>query len=144
LMIVIASFGHQRKYELSAEEAADLRRWALLASAKGRFSRGSTETILDQDLAAVARGETAASLTDRIRLQFGRLEITPEDLEGKDQRSSLFKTMFLAFRARGAKDWSSNLQISLGHSGTQHKLEFHHFFPKALLTRAGYSSREAD
>ena len=107
------------------------------------FSR-LTETILDQDLAAVARGESAAALIDRIRLQFGRLEITPDDLEGKDQRSSLFKTMFLTFRARGAKDWHSDLQISLGHSGSQHKLEFHHFFPKVLLSKSGYSSREAD
>lgn len=144
LMIALAYFGHQRKYLISSGDAADLRRWALLASAKGRYSRGSTETILDQDLAVITRGEPAASLIDRVRLQFGRLEITPDDLEGKDQRSSLFKTMFLAFRAHGAQDWHSNLQISLSHSGNQHKLEFHHFFPKALLTKAGYSSREAD
>jgi len=144
LMIVLAYFGHKRGYQLSADEAAELRQWALLASAKGRFSRGSTETILDQDLAAVARGESAAALIDRIRLQFGRLEVTPDDLEGKDQRSSLFKTMFLAFRSHGAKDWHSNLQISLTHSGSQHKLQFHHFFPKALLSKAGFSSREAD
>jgi hypothetical protein len=144
LMVVLAIFGHQRSYNLSAEESEDLRRWALLASAKGRFSRGSTETILDQDISAVMRGENAKSLIDRVRLQFGRLEITPDDLEGKTQVSSLFKTMFLAFRANGARDWASNLQISLSHSGTQHKLEFHHFFPKALLTKAGYSVRETD
>jgi len=144
LIIVLAFYGHHKKYQLVPSEAAQLRRWALLASAKGRFSRGSTETILDQDLASVSRGEPVEALIDRVRLQFGRLEVTAEDLEGRDQRSSLFKTMFLAFRSNGAKDWTSNLSISRSHVGTQHKVEFHHFFPKSVLTKAGYSVREAD
>ncbi|MEN3971667.1 DUF262 domain-containing protein [Sphingomicrobium sp. XHP0235] len=144
LMIVVAYFGHQKGYALSAEESDRLRQWALLANAKGRFSRGSSETILDQDLNIISKGGSASALIDRVRLQFGRLEVTPEDLEGRNQRSSLFKTMFLTFRAKGAKDWTSNLQISLDHSGAQHKLQFHHFFPKALLTKNGYTSRDAD
>lgn len=45
--------------------------------------------------------------------------------------------MFLAFRAAGAKDWRSHLAIALDHSGSQHRLQFHHIFPKALL-RGGY------
>ena len=68
----------------------------------------------------------------------------PEELSGHNQRSALFKTMFLDFRSAGAKDWHSNLAISLDHSGTQHKLQFHHIFPKALLTKAGYQQRDAD
>ena len=144
LMIVIAYFGHRKGYALTAEESDRLRQWALLANAKGRFSRGSSETILDQDLSIISKGGSASALIDRVRLQFGRLEVTPEDLEGRNQRSSLFKTMFLTFRAKGAKDWTSNLQISLDHSGSQHKLQFHHFFPKALLTKNGYTSRDAD
>jgi hypothetical protein len=51
--------------------------------------------------------------------------------------------MFLAFRAAGAKDWHSNLGIAHDHSGAQHKLQFHHIFPKAVL-KASYGSREAD
>lgn len=144
LMIVVAFYGHKRAYSLSPEEAKGLKQWALLANAKGRFSRGSSETILDQDLSIISRGGSADALIDRVRLQFGRLEVTPEDLEGRDQRSSLFKTMFLTFRALGAKDWTSNLLISMDHSGAQHRLQFHHFFPKALLTKNGFSSREAD
>lgn len=144
LMIVVAYFGHAKGYALSAEEAARLRQWALLANAKGRFSRGSSETILDQDLATIDKAGSADALIDRVRLQFGRLNVTADDLEGRNQRSSLFKTMFLAFRAAGAKDWTSNLHISLDHSGTQHKLQFHHFFPKALLTKSHFTPREAD
>lgn len=144
LMIVVAYFGHAKGYALSPDESDRLRQWVLLANAKGRFSRGSSETILDQDLGIISKSGSADALIDRVRLQFGRLDVTAEDLEGRDQRSSLFKTMFLTFRSLGAKDWTSNLQISLDHSGSQHRLQFHHFFPKALLTKNGFSSREAD
>ena len=120
-----------------------MRYWALVANAKGRYSRGSSETILDQDLATLRQGG-AVELIDRLRLQMGRLDIAPDELEGRNQRSALFKTMFLAFRDSGAKDWRSNLAIALDHSGAQHRLQFHHIFPKAVLTKNSYSSREAD
>src|SRR5258707_12653756 len=51
--------------------------------------------------------------------------------------------MFLAFRAGGAKDWRSNLAIALDHSGSQHRLQFHHIFPKAVL-KSSCTPREAD
>ncbi|WP_017936943.1 GmrSD restriction endonuclease domain-containing protein [Zestomonas thermotolerans] len=143
LLVVLAYFGHSRNYALGNDEARQLRYWALAANAKGRFSRGSSETILDQDLAIIRNGGGVNELIDRLRLQFGHLEITPEELEGRNQRSALFKTMFLAFRAAGAKDWRSHLAIALDHSGSQHRLQFHHIFPKALL-RGSYTSREAD
>ncbi len=89
-------------------------------------------------------GGVIQDLLVRLRSQVGRLDITSEELIGRNQRSALFKTMFLAYRDAGAKDWSSNLAISLDHSGTQHRLQFHHIFPKAILNRVGYQPREAD
>jgi hypothetical protein len=115
----------------------------LAANAKGRYSRGSSETILDQDLATLRAGGGGQELIDRLRQQVGRLDIAPEELEGRNQRSALFKTMFLAFRAAGAKDWRSQVAIALDHSGAQHKLQFHHIFPKAVL-KSSYTGREAD
>jgi len=50
--------------------------------------------------------------TERFRQQVGRLDIAPEELEGRNQRSAHFKTMFLAFRAAGAKAWKSQLSIT--------------------------------
>jgi len=143
LMVTLAYFGHKRDYQLTPEESERLRFWVLVANAKGRYSRGSSETILDQDLAILKQGAGAPELIERLRQQVGRLDIAPEELEGRNQRSALFKTMFLAFRAAGAKDWRSNLSIALDHSGAQHRLQFHHIFPKAVL-KSSYSSREAD
>lgn len=143
MLITLAYHGHKRDYALSSEESERLRHWVLVANAKGRYSRGSSETILDQDLAMLRAGGGAQELIDRLRQQVGRLDIAPDELEGRNQRSALFKTMFLAFRAGGAKDWRSQVTVSLDHSGAQHKLQFHHIFPKAVL-KAGYTGREAD
>jgi hypothetical protein len=143
LIITLAFFGRSQKYKVDAATEKQLRYWVLMANAKGRYSRGSSETILDQDLASIRNGSGVQELIDRLRLQVGRIDITADELEGRNQRSALFKTMFLAFKAAGAKDWRSNLSISLDHSGVQHRLQFHHIFPKAQL-KGSYSSREAD
>ena len=143
LLVTLGYFGHKRNYQITAEESQRLRYWVLVANAKGRYSRGSSETLLDQDLATLRDGGSANELTDRLRLQVGRLDVAPEELEGRNQRSALFKTMFLAFRTAGAKDWRSNLAIALDHSGSNHRLQFHHVFPKAVL-KSSYTSRDAD
>ena len=143
LLVTLGYFGHTRHYEISTEEALKLRQWLLMANAKGRYSRGSSETLLDQDLSTLRQRGGVAELITRLRLQVGRLDIAPEELEGRSQRSALFKTMFLAFRAAEASDWRSNLTIALGHRGAQHRLQFHHIFPKSVL-KDSYKSRAAD
>ena len=67
----------------------------------------------------------------------------PEELEGRNQRSALFKTMFLAFQAANARDWRSNLVIALSHVGNAHQLQFHHIFPKDVL-KSTVTTREID
>jgi hypothetical protein len=143
LLVALAYFGSQCEYRLTPAEAERLRYWVLVANAKGRYSRGSSETILDQDLSTIRRKGGIEGLLDALRQQVGRLDITPEELEGRSQRSALFKTMFLAFRAAGAKDWKSKLAISVNHAGSRHRLQFHHIFPKALLKQQ-YAKREID
>lgn len=142
MLVTLAIYGHKRGYDLAPAEADRLKFWILVANAKGRYSRGSSETILDQDLAILRKGG-ADELIDRLRQQVGRLDIAPEELAGRNQRSALFKTMFLAFRQAGAKDWRSQLSIGLKHSGSQHRLQFHHIFPKAVL-KASYTLREVN
>jgi hypothetical protein len=145
ILITLANYFHSRSYSLAPTEEQRLRDWVLIANAKGRYSRGSSETILDQDLAIIRDGGDVSTLLDRLRLQVGRLDISAEELEGRNQLSSVFKTMFLAFREAGAQDWQSKLAIALGHRGATHKLQFHHIFPKKVLKQQGiYSRREID
>lgn len=143
ILITVAYYGHVREYQLSPKESDGLRHWVLIANAKGRYSRGSSETILDQDISTLKQSGGVPELIERLRSQVGRLEISPQELEGRNQRSALFKTMFLAFREAGAKDWRSNLAIALDHSGVQHRLQFHHIFPKGTL-KSSYTRRETD
>lgn len=135
VLITLAYWGDRRDFVMSPEESAQMRRWTLLANAKGRYSRGSSETLLDQDLATLRDGGGPDQLIERLVNQVGRLSVLPEDLAGRTSRSALFKTMFLAFRDAGAHDWQSNLRISVNHSGAADKLQFHHIFPRAHLKK---------
>ena len=143
LVVTLSYYGHSKDYQISPDDADRLRHWVLLANAKGRYSRGSSETLLDQDLSTLRKGGSAEELLERLKTQVGRLDISPLELDGRNQRSALFKTMFLAFKAADAKDWRSNLAIALNHTGQQHKLQFHHIFPKAIL-KSIFEPRERD
>ncbi len=142
IVIAIANFGDYYNYNPSPEEAQLLRYWVLVANAKGRYSRGSTETILDQDLAAIRKGEGVSGLLQLLKTQAGRLEVLTDDLENRNVRSAYFKTMFLAFHQQGATDWRDQLVISLKHKGQQHSLQFHHIFPQSVLNKQGIARKK--
>jgi hypothetical protein len=134
-LVALGFWADKRDYKTTSEDASLMRRYVLLANAKGRWSQGSSETIIDQDLAILRDGGGPLQLIERLTTQVGRLDVQPSDLEGRNSRSALFKTMFLAFAADGAKDWWSQLTISVKHSGAQDKLQFHHILPKAFLRK---------
>jgi hypothetical protein len=135
IVITLAAYGHKKKYKLTPTESDQLRYWVIVSNAKARYSRGSSETFLDQDLATLRRDNNIYGLLKSLKTQVGRLNVLPEDLENKSSRSAYFKTMFMAFKEDGARDWQDQLVISLNHSSTQHKLQFHHIFPKAVLEK---------
>jgi len=84
----LAYYGHKRDYQIPPGESALLRYWVLVANAKGRFSRGSTQILLDQDLATLRDGGGAKELIERLRMQVGVLETAAEELDGRNQRSA--------------------------------------------------------
>lgn len=49
---------------------------------------------------------------------------------------------YLALRAQGAKDWKTQLGLSLTHQGRYHFIQHHHIFPKAQLKKQGYEKAE--
>lgn len=134
-LVVLAYWFDRHDGAISDDEARELRRWLLLANAKGHWSRGSSETILDQDLAVLRDGGTPKTLTDRLAVQVGHLDVRVDDLEGRNMRSALFKAMFLAFADDSAQDWFTGLNISAKHSGSKDRLQFHHVFPRAYLRK---------
>lgn len=104
-------FASQRGFRLSGAEEMALRRWLYLANARGHYSRGSSETILDADLAVIRQDGTTNDLLDILTQQVGRLHVDASDFVGRGQRSALFATTYLALKARGAKDWRTQLGL---------------------------------
>ncbi|OGQ23728.1 MAG: hypothetical protein A2138_13085 [Deltaproteobacteria bacterium RBG_16_71_12] len=142
LMIPIAVVGALHGDQVDARESRDLLYWLLVANARGRYSRGSSETMLNEDLALLFNGAGASKLLDNMSRQFGRLHVDVDDIAGRNHRSPFFSLAFLALKARGAKDWHSGLGLSLTHQGKLHYIEHHHIFPRALLRKAGFEPSE--
>ncbi|MEW6020983.1 MAG: DUF262 domain-containing protein [Pseudomonadota bacterium] len=138
----LAAVSRIKDNKLTAGEQHALLRWLLVANARGRYSRGSTETLLNEDLAILYRGDGIAGLMEPVRRQFGRLHVEPSDLAGRGVNSPLFSLAYLALKAAGAKDWYSGLGLSLTHQGKLHFIQWHHVIPKSLLKERGYETGE--
>ena len=137
----LAAFGHAKGGKLTQDEEHKLLRWLYVANARGRYSRGSSETLLNEDLAVIFRRQgDPAELLAILERQFGRLHIEPLDLKGRGAGSPLFSLAYLALKDAGAKDWHSGLAVSLAHQGKMHFIQWHHIYPKALLREAGYET----
>jgi hypothetical protein len=142
-VLAIAYLAVLRDEELSEKEEAQLAYWVRVASAKGRYSRGSSETLLDEDMATIRGHGSVRGLLETLRQQFGRLDFEVGDITGKNARSPIFSLLFVALRNAEAKDWKTGLKISLGDTGRRHKIQFHHIFPKARIKHA-YDRREVN
>jgi hypothetical protein len=128
-------------HKFSSEDVQRVQFWVRLANGRGRYSRGSSESYLDQDLALIKAKRPLSGLIETVRQQFGRVHFDVDEFEGRNQRASLFRLMFQALTSAGARDWSSGIQISVDNYGSDHKLQFHHIFPKAIL-RGHYSNSQ--
>jgi hypothetical protein len=138
----IAALSRVKDNRLTADEQRQLLHWLLVANARGRYSRGSTETLLNEDLAIIFRTGNVAGLMEPVKRQFGRLHVEPGDLAGRGVGSPLFSLAYLALKAQGAKDWYSGLGLSLTHQGKLHFIQWHHVIPKSLLKEKGYETGE--
>ena len=131
----LAAIIRVKNNQLTREEQHQLLHWLLVANARGRYSRGSTETLLNEDLNIIFRTGDLSALLERVRQQFGRLTIEPADLVGRGANSPLFSLAYLALKHAGAKDWHSGLGLSLAHQGKLHFIQWHHIIPKSLLKK---------
>lgn len=142
LILLLAYYGHVRAERLSEGEERALQRWLLVAHTRGHYSRGSSETILDSDLAIVKAGKRPAELIAALEQQFGRLAVTPTDFVGKGIRSPLFSATYLALKKREARDWWNGLALAVMRQGRNHFIQYHHIFPKSRLQKAEFDKSE--
>ena len=119
-----------------------LLRWFLLSSVWQRYS-GSAETAMDEDLRSLRESDPFEALERALKQEVGRLKVTADDLDDAGVRSPFFLAAYLACRMNGAHDWATGVALSSTNLGTQHLLELHHIFPRALISNL-YSRKDVN
>ncbi len=132
-LIIALAYYHEFHPTLGGDEGRMLRRWFLYSNARGHFSRGSTETILDSDLALIRAGRGPEDLLESLQRQVGRLEFTARDLVGSSPKSPILPVIFLALRDRGALDLQAGMALSLPDAGKARLDNWYFVFPESQL-----------
>jgi hypothetical protein len=133
LVIPIAVLAVRNKFSFSLDDERELLHWLFVANATGHYTRGSSETVLDVDLATILRRNGGPrELLELVRQETGQLRFSASHFAGRGPRNPLFQTAYLAAKQAGARDWRSGLALSLTHSGKSHTIQVHHIFPKAI------------
>jgi hypothetical protein len=141
---LLARYLAERDWKLSDQsEWNKLLFWYIQTFLWGRYA-GSTETVLNQDLALIENPDGAL---DRLIAQIGqqtRLNLTPDDFAGWSRSARFFPLLYMLTRVSGARDWETGVELSKHLLGKSNSLQLHHIFPKALLYKNGYSRAEVN
>ncbi len=134
----------RRARPMAAEESDKLLFWFAQAGMWGRFS-GSTETVIDQDLAALEGPDGGLDAPiERLRLWQGGLRVEPGHFDGWSLGARFYPVLYMLTRMGQARDWGTGLPLKADLLGRMHRLEVHHIFPKSRLYDAGYERAEVN
>lgn len=143
LLIPIAVYAVNNDENFSSDEEKKLLKWFYYAHMRGHYSLGSSESILDADLSVLSKKKGDANdLISKLHQHVKKFEVDADDIAGRSVRSPMFSMLYIALKANGAKDWKTGLALSDEHLGAAHSIQYHHIFPKSLLTNAGYEKGE--
>lgn len=130
---VMVRYMDQKKDALNAIERDKLLFWFAQAGMWGRFS-GSTETFIDQDLAALEGPNGGLdALIEQLRLWHGSLRVEPGHFTGWSLGARFYPVLYMLTRMGEARDWGTGLPLKASLLGRMSRLEVHHIFPKAQL-----------
>ena len=141
---VMVRYLDQRRGPLSTKERGKLLFWFVQAGMWGRFS-GSTETYIDQDLAAIESGDAPLDkLLEQMRLWHGGLRTEPGHFTGWSLGARFYPVLYMLTRMGGAQDLGTGLSLKSGMLGKMNRLEVHHIFPKSRLYKKAYKRAEVN
>jgi Protein of unknown function DUF262 len=134
-----------RKFKLSGQVERDrLLYWYVNSFLWGRYA-GSTESVLNADLAAVQNGDDPLDrLIALLRQNRGDLTVTDNDFRGWSRGARFYPLLYMLSRVYDVKDWGTGIPLRNELLGKLAGLELHHIFPKDLLYKAGYSRPEVN
>ena len=122
---------------------ARLLHWYVSVAIWGRFS-GPTETVVNQDLAALNDSDPVAALLRNLRISQGERSVTHENFDLSYTKARFYPLLYMMSRIQDARDWGTGNRLRHHSLGDHTNLELHHIFPKAYLRRHGISSKDAD
>jgi len=141
---VMVRYLDQRGGALDARERDKLLFWFAQSGMWGRFS-GSTETYIDQDLAALDGPEGGLDkMLEQLRLWHGGLQVEPGHFTGWSLGARFYPVLYMLTRMGEAKDWGTGLPLKSNLLGKLSRLEVHHIFPKAQLYKRNYKRPEVN
>lgn len=142
LLLPIAYYAVIKNERISDEEVKKLLLWFYSAHMKGRYSHGSSESILDSDLSVLNKTGSIDELLTSLKLQIKDFLVTVDDIKWKTRRSPYFSMLFFISKQKKVKDWFNGIAISEKLTGRSHALQFHHIYPKSLLRDLNHDTRE--
>ena len=142
---LMARYLDQRgRYLSDPKERDKLIYWYIHTFLWGRYA-GSTESVLNQDLALIEETEGALDrLIEQLRQNRGDLRISPGDFTGWSRGNRFYPLLYMLTRVCKAKDWDTGVELSEQLLGKHSSLQLHHIFPKALLYKHGYQRPEVN
>jgi Protein of unknown function DUF262 len=142
---LMARYLDERGCKLSGQEERDrLLYWYVNSFLWGRYA-GSTETVLNQDLATLrSDGDTLGRLIGVLRQSRGELGVTPDDFRAWSVGARLYPLLYMLTRVYDVKDWGTGVPLRNELLGKLASLELHHIFPKTLLYKAGYDKADVN
>lgn len=141
---VMVRYLDQRSGPMNEKERDKLLFWFLQSGMWGRFS-GSTESFLDQDLAALEGKDGGLDkLLEQLRLWHGGLRVEPGHFTGWSLGARFYPVLYLLTRMGESRDWGSGLALKANLLGKMSRLEVHHIFPKAQLYKKDYRRPEVN
>jgi hypothetical protein len=141
---VMVRYMDKKQGVLGTRERDKLLFWFAQAGMWGRFS-GSTETFIDQDLAALEGPDGGLdTLLERLRLWHGGLRIEPGHFTGWSLGARFYPVLYMLTRMGEARDWGTGLPLKASLLGKMSRLEVHHIFPKAQLYKLGHKRAEVN
>ncbi len=129
---------------MGEQERDKLLFWFAQAAMWGRYS-GSTESFIDQDLAALEGPDGGLDqLLERLRLWHGGLRAEPGHFTGWSLGARFYPVLYLLTRMGAARDWGTGLPLKANLLGKMSRLEVHHIFPKAQLYKRHFKRPEVN
>jgi hypothetical protein len=143
-LVPLVVYLSKKQGQIINDEVKRLLFWFFEATMHQRFS-GSPETKIDQDLKTVESIDPIDGMIANLKKDIPSFDVTAEMVEGKYQRHPFLPVLFAISRQKGAKDWFTGTVLSSTNVGTEHQLELHHVFPKAVLkSNNDYKFHEID